>query len=248
MSMLYVTPGYWTAGYAIGDLSPLNADIHKLAPSALMDLYSLDLNSIGVGEVYYFYAGADTDSTPIVYQGNTYTPWYIKVSGLEQRGNGSSARPIAEIGNLAHFVTDLCQQYQDLVGATVRRRRTLSSYVLADIAEYRDEYYLIERRAEESNELVKFELASPLDFLDKQLPGLLAMSSGCPHRYKSTLGGSGCSWPGTNPARWYDRFGTPVLSAELDVCGKRLSDCKLRFGATEPLDYGGNPGLGRSSM
>lgn len=245
--MPYVKPGYWVPGYAVGDVTPINAESHRLTASAVIDLYSLDLDTIGVGQVYYFYAGTGADSLPIIYQGNTYTPWHIKVTGLEKRGTGSSARPTAEIGNAGRFVTDLCRVYQDMVGATVRRRRTLSSYLLGNVAEYRDEYYLIERRAEEVNEVVKFELSSPLDFLDKQLPGLLAMATGCPHRYKSTLGGSGCSWTGTDPGKWFDRFGASVASAGLDVCGKRLSDCKLRFGATEPLDYGGNPGLGRSS-
>jgi lambda family phage minor tail protein L len=226
----------------------LSGEAHTLTPSAQVDLYCVDLNAIGVGQVFYFYAGTSKNSTPVTYQGATYTPWYINVSGIDKRGTGSSARPTAEIGNAAYFISDLCRAYQDMVGAIVRRRRTLSNYILADIGEYQDEYYLIERRAEESAELVKFELASPLDFLDKQLPGLLAIANSCPHRYKSTLGGSGCSWPGTNPAKWFDRFGTPVSSAEQDVCGKRLSDCKLRFGATSPLDYGGNPGLGRNSQ
>ncbi len=226
----------------------LNAEVHKLAPSGRIDLYSIDLNSIGVGQIYYFYAGQDTDGTPVVFQGNTYEPWYLIMTGMEKRGTGSSPRPIAEVGNPSRFVTDLCKTYQDLVGATIRRRRTLAQYVIADIAAYHDEFYLIERRAEESNFTVKFELASPLDFLDKELPGMIAIATGCPHRYKSTAGGSGCSWPGTDPSKWFDRTGTSVGSALLDVCGKRVTDCKLRFGANSPLDYGGNPGLGRSNV
>ncbi len=225
----------------------LAKDSHKLTPSAQIDLYSVDLNSIGVGEVYYFYAGTAADSTPLAYLGNTYSPWIIKVTGIDKRGNGSSPRPTAEIGNATRLITDLCASHQDLVGATVRRRRTLASYVLANTADYIDEYYLIERKAEETNETVKFDLASPMDFLDKQLPGILALATGCNHRYKHTDNGSGCSWPGTNLAKWFSAVGDPVLTNTADVCGKRLSDCKLRFGATNPLDYGGNPGLGRSS-
>ncbi|WP_426994446.1 phage minor tail protein L [Methylomonas sp. CM2] len=225
----------------------LVAEVHKLAPSGRVDLYSLDLNSIGVGAVYYFYAGQDTDYTPIVYQGDTYQPWYVVITGIEKRGNGASPRPMAEVGNPGRFITDLCRAHQDLVGATIRRRRTLAQYVVANEAAYRDEFYLIERRAEESWSAVKFELGSPADLPEKQLPGMIAIATGCPHRYKSTAGGSGCSWPGTNPAKWFDRNGDPVGSSALDVCGKRLSDCKLRFGANSPLDYGGNPGLGRSN-
>ena len=225
----------------------LAADSHKLTPTAQIDLYSVDLNSIGIGQVYYFYAGTSTNSTALVYQGATYSPWLIKVIGIDKRGNGSSPRPSVTIGNITRLITDLCASYQDLVGATVRRRRTLASYVLSDTADYLDEYYLIERKAEETNETVKFDLASPMDFLDKQLPGILALATGCNHRYKHTDNGSGCSWPGTNSAKWFSAVGDPVLTGLEDICGKRLADCKLRFGANKPLDYGGNPGLGRSS-
>lgn len=224
----------------------LAADLHSLAPSGEINLYSVDLNSIGVGQTYYFYAGSDTDGTPISFQGNDYNPWYIKVTGIEKRGSGSTARPIAEIGNYGHLITDLCRLHEDMVGATVRRRRTLAHYVQNNIAQYYDEFYLIERRVEEQGDYVRFELSSPLDFLDKQLPGLIMIATMCPHRYKSATNGSGCSWPGTDSSKWYDRFGAPVGSSSLDVCGKTLDDCKLRFGAYNELDYGGNPGLGRS--
>jgi lambda family phage minor tail protein L len=224
----------------------IELDIHKLEPSGEINLYSIDLNSIGVGQTYYFYAGSEADGSPISFQGNDYNPWYVKVTGMEKRGMGASARPAAEIGNFGHLITDLCRLYQDLVGVTVRRRRTLAKYVANNSAQYYDEFYLIERRAEEHGDYVKFELSSPLDFLDKQLPGLVMIATMCTHRYKSAVGGSGCSWPGTNPAKWYDRFGNSVGSSTLDVCGKRLDDCKLRFGAYAELDYGGNPGLGRN--
>ncbi|UOA08321.1 phage minor tail protein L [Methylobacter sp. S3L5C] len=225
----------------------INADSHKLTPTAKIDLYSVDLNSIGVGEVHYFYAGTSTMSAPVVYLGDTYTPWLVKVSGIDKRGGGSSPRPTIEVGNANRLITDLCATYQDMVGATVRRRRTLAKYLLANTADFIDELYLIERRAEETNESVKFELASPMDFLNKQLPGVLALATGCNHRYRHTDSGSGCSWAGTNSAKWFSAVGDPVLTNTADVCGKRLSDCKLRFGATNPLDYAGNPGLGRSS-
>lgn len=224
-------------------------DSHKLTLPALVDLYQVDLNPIGIGQVYYFYPGTDANSQPVAYLGNTYAPWPVTVSGLTKTGNGASPRPTAEIGNAGGAITQMCRTYQDLVGATVLRRRTLATYLAANVAEYVDELYVIERRAEETFDTVKFELASPLDFLDKQLPGVLAIATGCVHRYASTENGSGCSWvrPGTDIGKWFSRIGIQVHIINEDVCGKRLSDCKLRFGANNPLDYGGNPGLGRSS-
>lgn len=226
----------------------LNADVHKLAPGAKVDLYTLDLNSIGVAQVFHFYAGQDTDGGSIEYLGDTYLPWYVELTNLKRTGNGPTPRPMAKIGNYQYQITHLCLQYQGLVGAKVRRRRTLAQYVISNTAEYQDEMYFIERPTQEADNLVEFELSSPLDFLDKQLPGLIAVATGCPHRYKSVVGGSGCSWPGTDSAKWFDANDSQVFSAGQDACSKKLSGCKLRFGANNPLDYGGNPGLGRSNV
>lgn len=223
------------------------SDFSKLDVPAKVTLFILDLNPINVGEVHYYTPDVGLDGAPVVYLGITYLPWPVKITGLEKSGTGTSPRPIVEVSNYLGAITELCQEHQDMVGASVTRRTTLSTYLLANTAQYQDETYLIERKAEETAETVKFELASPMDFLDKQLPGLLALASGCPFQYKSTNNGSGCGWLGTDSSKWFDRVGTPVLSIGLDDCGKHLSDCKLRFGANNPLDYGGNPGLGRSS-
>lgn len=224
----------------------LEADLKKQAVAALVDLYILDLNPIGVAQTYYFYPGVDADSTPIEYLGQTYSPWPIVMSGFVRKGDGSESRPKASIGNVGGAISQELRLYDDLVGATVTRRRTVKTYIDSNTAEYVDEKYFIEQKTAENSTVVEFEMASPLDFIDKQLPGRIAVANACPWRYRSTANGSGCSWPGTNPAKWYDREGNPVGSSGLDDCGKRLSDCKLRFGANAELDYGGFPSLGRS--
>ena len=67
----------------------LKLDAKKQNVAALVDLYVLDLNSIGLGQVYYFYPGTDANNQPVTYQGNTYTPWPIEMTGFEKRGTGS---------------------------------------------------------------------------------------------------------------------------------------------------------------
>lgn len=47
----------------------------------------------------------------------------------------------------------------------------------------------------------------------------------------------------TNPT-YYDADDASVASIGLDVCGKRLSSCKVRFGATAPLPFGSFPAAG----
>jgi len=226
----------------------INGDIHKLEPGALIDLYVLDLNSIGVGVVYYFYSGTDANFGNILFQGQTYSPWPVKIEGLEKRGSGSEKRPKAIISNYGQLITNELQTHQDLVGALVRRRRTFSQYLgtnVADSSAYAEELFFIEQKTREDAVAVEFELASAMDFVDKRLPGRTAIANACPWQYKTTANGSGCGWPGTDSNKWFDKSGNQVASAALDECGKRLSDCKLRFGADKPLDFGGFPALGR---
>lgn len=42
----------------------------------------------------------------------------------------------------------------------------------------------------------------------------------------------------------FDANDTPVASVGLDKCGKRLSSCKVRFGANNPLPFGSFPAAG----
>jgi len=59
----------------------------------------------------------------------------------------------------------------------------------------------------------------------------------CQWVYRSTE----CGYTGTN---YFDTNDVPVASSANDVCGKRLTSCKLRFGATAELPYGSFPGIG----
>jgi len=226
----------------------LDADIHKLSPGALIDLYIIDLNNIGVGIVHYFYPGTDANYGTLHFQGQDYTPWPIAIEGLEKRGSGAEARPKVSISNFGGVISADLQTYDDLVGAIVKRRRTFEQYLnteTPDSGAYAEESFFIEQKVSESPLVVEFELASAMDFVDKRLPGRTAIANSCPWQYKSSENGSGCGWAGTNPAKYFDAAGVSVVNQVDDMCGKRLDDCKLRFGATSPLDFGGFPALGR---
>jgi|688.fasta_scaffold41791_8 lambda family phage minor tail protein L len=224
----------------------LAIETRKQAPTGKVDLYILDLNPIGVSQIYFFYPGTGADNLPLNYLGQTYNPWPVVMSGFVRKGDGSENRPKASISNINGAITGEVDLYDDLVGATLTRRRTHKSFIDADISEFYDESYEIEQKTAENSTFINFDLSSPLDYIDKQLPGRLAIANACPWRYKSTANGSGCSWPGIDSNKWFDRNGDPVMSSTLDECGKRLSDCKLRFGANNELDYGGFPSLGRN--
>jgi len=226
----------------------INADVHKLEPGALIDLYVLNLNPIGVPEVHYFYPGVGDSNQQVKFQGQLYTPWPVKIEGLEKRGTGSEKRPKLTISNYMAVFTAYIELNNDLVGAAFERRRTLAKYLdteVADITTYSKELFFVEQKTFEDPMYMEFELASAMDFVSKRLPSRIAISNSCPWQYSSTDNGSGCGWPATDNSRWFDKAGAQVFTAQEDTCGKRLTDCKIRFGVTAPLDFGGFPALGR---
>lgn len=224
-------------------------DVHKLEPGALLDLYVLDLNPIGVGVVYYFYNGTDTDYSPVHFQGQDYDGWPIIIEGLEKRGTGAEARPKVTISNFGGLITADLEAYDDLVGAVVKRRRTFAQYLnteTVDSSAFAEELFFIEQKTNENPLFVEFEMASAMDFVDKQIPGRTAVANACPWQYATNENGSGCGWPRTDPAKYFDRQGNSVVTLEEDVCSHNLTTgCKVRFGADQPLDFGGFPSLGR---
>lgn len=223
----------------------IESEIQSLEPDAKVDLYVFDFNPIGEATVYRYYSGVDVNYGDIAYQGFTYTPWPLVIEGLEKQGTGPQNRPTLTLSNVTGYMTGLSEAKQDLIGIKVMRIRTLAKYLDgapgADPSAYGTEVYYVDRKKAESKIVIQFELASAIDFMNKQLPGRLMIANTCPWGYTGTE----CSWPGTDSNKWYDRNGDQVFTQVEDVCGKRLVDCELRFGEAAELPYGGFPALGR---
>jgi lambda family phage minor tail protein L len=160
-------------------------------------------------------------------------------------------------GNLGALVRAL----GDLNGCTLTHRMTLARFLDAvnfingnegaDIMlEFPRDTYIFERKAEETSEYIKFELASALDLEGQLLPKRTYNANYCPHRYRGAL----CSYTGA--AYFDDR--DEETTKEKDKCGKRLKSCELRFckrdGETDEaalargidghLPFGGFPSVG----
>lgn len=180
-------------------------------------------------------------SEAITWQGNVYEPWPFEANGFEM-SSGGNATPRMRISNIDGLVTSMCILYDDIIGARVNRHRTFAKYLDgmpdADPNEHFPlEIWIVEQKLTETNEFVDFELSSALNFDGVQLPRRLVLSSSCAWRYRS----SECSYTGPPVADQYDN---PTSDPALDVCGKRLQSCKLRFGDNEPLPFGGFPSAG----
>jgi phage-related protein len=104
------------------------SELQKLAPSAIIELYVLDLTSIG-GPVVNYHGGTNELLQPIVWQGVTYYPFPVSATGFEYNGKGTLPRPKLQAANVSSAITALLIQYGDFVGCKLTRKRTLVKYL-----------------------------------------------------------------------------------------------------------------------
>ena len=235
----------WTA------ISSVYEDVSALAPSAIIELFELQLDSTlhGSSDVYRFHAGSNADVTGnIVWNGNAYTRMPVVADGFEMRSTGALPQPTITIANLdGNMPTVLALVNQttagnDLTGATVKRIRTLKRYIDGESsadpnAKFPDEIWRISRKATETREIVTFELSSAFDLVGQKIPKRQIVANTCQWIYRSAE----CGYSGSN---YFDVNGNSVSALADDVCGKRIASCKLRFGENGELPFGSFPAAG----
>jgi lambda family phage minor tail protein L len=216
------------------------SDLQAIAPSAVIELFTLDLTTAlhGVTETYRFHAGTSLNANgELVWNGNAYQRFPIEADGFEYTGQGQLPRPKLRVSNIMGTITAILLGLPDgLEGATVTRIRTLARYLDAvnfpggtnpygapdPTAEFPREIYYIDRKSAENRDVVEFELAAAFDLTGVRAPKRQCIANICQWVYRSAE----CSY---TAAGYYDANNTPVASAGLDVCGKRLSSCEARF-------------------
>ncbi len=222
------------------------ADLQGVAPSGIIELFTLETFASlhGSASTYRFHAGANATATngQVVFNGNSYLRYPVEATGFEYNGQGQLPRPTLRVANLVSTITAILQAVNtfnpgnDLLGAKVTRIRTLIKYLDAanfeggtnpygtpdPTAEFpRDEYY-VARKSFENREVVEFELAAVFDLQNVRAPRRQVIANICPWTYR----GDGCNYTGDG---YFDRDDIAVTTLAADVCGKRLSSCKLRF-------------------
>ena len=128
--------------------SSVLAELYKYNPSALIELFELDLSPLqeyytskGVPiatTTYYFHNGYNQKHGTVdadVKWGNpqrTYLARPIQIDGIQTSSSGEIARPTLTVSNLDLFFTSLCRSYANLVGAKIKRIRTLAKFLNSD--------------------------------------------------------------------------------------------------------------------
>jgi lambda family phage minor tail protein L len=218
----------------------IESDIQEAYAGQLVELFEIDLNSIGIDEHYYFHNGVNELGDDVTFNGIIYTRLPIEAEGFERSGTGQQARPLLRVANADGLISAVSRANQDLVQATVIRRRTFLKYLDAvnftggvnptadPNAALDDETYLIDRKSGENKIQVEYELASALDLEGQFLPKRMCVRSNCVWKYRSPE----CSYAGPPVATKYDE---PTSDPLLDDCGKRLNSCSFRFPESKPI-------------
>ena len=172
--------------------APIITDLQKINPSAIIELFSLTLDSTlhGASTVYRFHNGSSLVSNgDIVWAGNSYVKMPIEAEGFAFQ-KGQLPRPTLRVSNALGTITAILLNVNavttgnDLTGATVTRIRTLARYLDAvnfsggtnplgtpdPTAEFPQEIYKIDRKSAENREVVEFELAAVFDLAGIRAP------------------------------------------------------------------------------
>jgi lambda family phage minor tail protein L len=226
----------------------IESNVQELSPGSIVTFVEMDLTVLG-GLVYYFHNGTNELKSSVIWQGNTYTPFPVELTGFDVSSEGAMARPILRLANIGGLIGAIIQGLGDITGGKITRKRTMVKYLDAvnftggvnptedPNVFFSDDLYFIDRKTSENKIYIEFELVSSLDVSGIKLPRRQIIQNSCTWIYRS----GECSYAGGAVADINDN---PTGDIDLDVCGKRLNSCELRFGTLITLPYGGFPGAG----
>ncbi len=220
------------------------------AAGDLVQLFELDITSLG-GGVLRFTSGT-YESTPATWDSNIYIPINVEAGGFDYSGVGAFPTPTLKLSNVEFSTRAAIQGFNDLVGGTLTRIVTFSRYLDdgADpdtTAKFPDDVYIINQKIAQNKIYVEWELKAAIDLENVFLPKRQVLKDSCDNIYRFydplipgfDYSKATCPYTGANS---YDINNDPTTDAN-DVCGKRFSSCRTRFGQFSLLPFGGFPGV-----
>ncbi len=232
-------------------MSAISQEAQSLSPSGIVSLFTLDATPYG-GPIIRFTQGAHVHET-VKFAGNDYIPIDIEFTGLETSGQGALPTPTLKLANTDGVPQSMVNTYGDLTGCTLYRLRTHTRFLdgMPDSdpdASYPVDIFRLERKALENSQYIEWELSAAIDQEGKKIPGRTIIKETCLWRYRYFNKSSGkfdyskaqCPYTANN---YFDINDQPVSDPAKDVPSRRLNCCKVRFGASAVLPFGGFPGV-----
>lgn len=219
----------------------IRTDVQKLAPGDMVEMFDLDATIYGIGHLR-FSAGVNELNSNIIWNGNEYVRYPIASFEFSKNTSGSLPRPRIQAANILGTLSGLNKLYNDLVGSTLTRYRTLAKYLdaanfvlgnpFADpTSMFPIEIWSIDRKSHQDDQMCEYELCTPFDVAGLKLPRRIILKNVCSWQYRSAE----CTYAGGAVATERD---VPTADINLDECSLFVSGCKLRFGASGKLPFG----------
>jgi len=167
----------------------VNQLIQQSQLPSYIELFSIDCTNISaLNTVYYLTSSLGADNKVIIFNGQTYYPIAILLSGLEDNSDGAFPRPTLQISNISIpygtttlKIGNLIFSYGDLIGCKVTYIRTFSIYLDSGMSVSPRKFY-IGKKTSHTAEGISFELRNALDkdraflpkrqMLKRDFPGL----------------------------------------------------------------------------
>lgn len=233
----------------------LNQTIQQPDVGAYVVLYKLDLTPIDQSAGKLYFTQSCYESSSVRFDGHTYTPIDIVAEGFEVNGRGTLPRPKMRIANVALAMSSAVIAWNDILGAIVTRIRTLRKYLDGESdadpnAFFPPDIYVVERKTAHTKVAIEWELSAILDYEGVKLPRRQILRDYCCWIYRRYIDDAfdytyaDCPYTGTS---YYDALGQ-ITTIDKDVCGKRISDCQLRFPGKQILPTASFPGVARARV
>ena len=133
-----------------------------------------------------------------------YNPMPMMIDGLELQAEGASSRPAFTVANIGTLFQAQLSGFKndDLIGQRLIRRQTLRKYLVGGLEdasppiEFPSQEYVIDRIGEENAISITYEVATPFDLENIQLPRRIVVGKYCSWKYQGHAAGKGggCTW------------------------------------------------------
>ncbi|MGR3969293.1 phage minor tail protein L [Shewanella sp. 1180_01] len=235
-----------------------SADIQTLEPGNEVILYGIDGTAFGADILRFHahnipYSDADLNQPNlpariIHWQGEQYSAWPAQLEGVEVNSDGSPSTPTLTVANIDGSISALCLYFQNMEQAKVTIRRTLAKYLdatnfpsgnsEADPTQEAVEIWYVDKKVNEDNVAVTFELSNPADLSGQKIGR--QMTAYCSWCQRGAYRGADCGYTGE---AMFTEDDEPTDNPALDQCSGTIAGCTLRFGENEELPHGGFPSV-----
>jgi lambda family phage minor tail protein L len=235
---------------------PLATEIQSLSHAPYIELFTLDtspiyqINGVPNGGAQYNWTPGTIGDAAIVFGGVTYSPMPVAFTNMKTTGQGTPPTPVLRVSAIGGLIASLIGAEGDLVGATVTRLRTFSEFLdgqpEADPAYFfGPDTFSIDQKVVQTKNYTEFRLAVSYDQAGIRFPKRQILRDSCTHSYRyyntttSAFVAGNCPYTGGS---YYTAAGVSTSDPTQDACGKRLSDCLLRYPNNQPLPTWAFPG------